>query len=247
MKLKRSEWLVLGGLLVLSLVPCAGGVVRLVELASGEAIESLPENPRIRSAPAPVVFHLVSIVPFCLLGAFQFLPSFRRSHPGWHKASGKVVGITGIVSALSGLWMTHFYAFPVELQGVLLYSVRLVVGFGMTACVVLGVAAVLKKRIVQHQAWMIRAYALGQGAGTQVLVTIPWLAAGAEPEGLTRDVLMTVAWIINLIVAEWVIRSSRKPITEEAAPTGLHRPVGAAWRSSESSDSGTSTPGHARR
>ena len=75
----------------------------------------------------------------------------------------------------------------------------------MTVYILLGLSAVYKKRIVQHQAWMIRAYALGQGAGTQVFVTIPWLLTVGEPSGLSRDILMTAAWVINLIVAEWAI------------------------------------------
>ncbi|MFT6864468.1 MAG: hypothetical protein ACJAVK_003034, partial [Akkermansiaceae bacterium] len=56
---------------------------------------------------------------------------------------------------------------------------------------------------------MIRAYALGQGAGTQVLVSIPWLVTVGEPSGFTRDVLMTLAWVINVFVAEWIIRRRR--------------------------------------
>ncbi len=77
----------------------------------------------------------------------------------------------------------------------------------MIGYILLGLVAVLKKRIVQHRAWMIRAYALGQGAGTQVLITIPWLLTVGEPTGLTRDILMTVAWVLNIIVAERAINN----------------------------------------
>ncbi len=77
----------------------------------------------------------------------------------------------------------------------------------MIGYILLGLVAVLKKRIVQHRAWMIRAYALGQGAGTQVLITIPWLLTVGEPTGLTRDILMTGAWVINIIVAERAINN----------------------------------------
>ncbi len=82
----------------------------------------------------------------------------------------------------------------------------------MTTYILLGLAAVLKKRIIQHRAWMIRAYALGQGAGTQVLITIPWLLTVGEPTGLTRDILMTIAWVINIIVAEKAINNRSKEI-----------------------------------
>ncbi len=203
--LEKSEWFILIGLLLLSFVPCIGGIFRLVELSGGSGF--LPENPRIRSAPTPVLFHLISVVPYCILGAFQFLPSFRRKYPKWHRIVGRLLVLAGIVSALSGLWMTHYYSFSDDLQGNLLYIVRILVGFAMTAYILLGLSSILKKRIAQHQAWMIRAYALGQGAGTQVLITIPWLLTAGDPMGLTRDILMTLAWVINIFIGEWAIKT----------------------------------------
>ena len=116
----------------------------------------------------------------------------------------------GLLAACSGLWMTHFYPLPVELQGPLLYWVRMAVGVAMIASIICGLLAIRQKQIASHQVWMIRAYALGQGAGTQVLVTIPWLITVGEPTGLTRDLLMTFAWGLNLSVAQAVwVGSSR--------------------------------------
>jgi len=205
LNLKKSEWLILIGLLVLSFIPIIGGIFRLVELGQGTALEFLPENPRIQSAPIPVEFHLISSIPYCILGAFQFLLSIRKNYPKWHRLAGRLLVCAGMVSALSGLWMTHYYSFPDSLQGNLLYFVRIIVGSAMTVCILLGLSSVLKKKIAQHQAWMIRAYALGQGAGTQVLIAIPWLLTVGEPNGFTRDILMTAAWVINIVVAEWII------------------------------------------
>ena len=208
--LKKSEWFVLIGLLVLSFVPSIGGTFRLAELGLGTALEFLPENPRVQSAPVPVEFHLFSSIPYCILGAFQFLLSIRKYYPKWHRIAGRFLVCAGIVSALSGLWMTHYYSFPASLQGNLLYFVRIVVGISMTTCIILGLSSVLKKRIAQHQAWMIRAYALGQGAGTQALIAIPWLLSVGEPSGFTRDILMTAAWVINIVVAECIIFRRRQ-------------------------------------
>ena len=203
--LKKSEWIILIGLLVLSFVPVIGGIFRLVELELGIVLEFLPKNPRVKSAPVPVEFHLVSSISFCILGAFQFLLSIRRNFPRWHRLVGRLLVCAGIVSALSGLWMTHFYSFPAELQGTLLYLVRIIVSLSMVIFIFFGISSILKKRVMQHQAWMIRAYALGQGAGTQVLITIPWLLTVGEPIGFARDILMTAAWVVNIVVAEWVI------------------------------------------
>ena len=51
--------------------------------------------------------------------------------------------------------------------GVLLWTIRLLVGSTMAAAIVLGFTAIRRRDIAAHRAWMIRAYALGLGAGTQ--------------------------------------------------------------------------------
>ncbi|MDF1659701.1 MAG: DUF2306 domain-containing protein [Verrucomicrobiales bacterium] len=202
--LTKSEWRVLSGLLFLSLVPCLGGLLRLIDLGAGTSL--MPENPRIGAVPLPVVIHLIGSIPFCVLGILQFLPGVRRTYPYWHRKSGRLLVITGLLAAISGLWMTHFYHFPAELQGPLLYWVRIIVGFGMIASLAMGLTSILLAQISAHKAWMLRAYALGQGAGTQALIGIPWALLYGESTGLTRDTLMTLAWIINLVIAETVIR-----------------------------------------
>ena len=73
--------------------------------------------------------------------------------------------------------------------------------------VVLGLAAVLKRKIARHRAWMARAYALGMGAGTQVVTTLHFTLAFGNPDELTRDLLMLAGWVINIAVAEWGIRN----------------------------------------
>ena len=58
----------------------------------------------------------------------------------------------------------------------------------------------------------------GQGAGTQALVLGPWMLLTGDSLGLTRDLLMTLAWAINIAVAEAIIHArSRAPRRERAS------------------------------
>ena len=225
----KSEWMILVGLFVLSFIPVSAGIFRLVELGGGAAM--LPENPRVTAAPMPVVLHIISVGLYCYLGAFQFLPSIRRHSPKWHRCNGRLMVVSGIISALSGLWMTHFYSFPYELQGDLLYCVRILLGSAMVVFIVLGLAAILRRDIVRHSSWMIRAYAIGQGASTQGLTIMSWIAiSGGEPSGLTRDVMMTFAWIINIAIAEWIIRKMFKKMDNKSLNTDTATPRRLAYR-----------------
>ncbi|WP_223859794.1 DUF2306 domain-containing protein [Pseudarthrobacter sulfonivorans] len=90
-----------------------------------------------------------------LLGAFQFVPSLRRGKRGrtsWHKIAGRILAATGLLAALSGLWMAIFYDLP-PLDGTLLLVLRLVFGSAMAAFIVLGFTAVRRRDYVRHSEW----------------------------------------------------------------------------------------------
>ena len=192
---------------MLSFVPVIAGVVRLSGLVGGANGGGVAlENTRFVVNPAPVVLHVLCASLFCVLGALQFDSALRQRFPRLHRIAGRVAAPCGIVAALTGLWMTAAYAIPAELQGPLLYGVRLLVGLAMALAVIVSVRAVLQRRIAQHKVWMVRAYALGQGAGTQVLILLPVTLLAGAPTFIFRDLLMASAWGLNMVFAEWVIR-----------------------------------------
>ncbi len=196
-------------LIALSAIPFLGGIVRLIGLIGGAAIT--PENARFVAVPLPVVLHIIAATTFSILGAFQFAPEFRRSRLGWHRLAGRVLVVCGLVTAVTGLWMAQFYPFTQFLQNTLLYALRLVFGSAMIVSLVLGTLAILRRDVVQHGAWMMRGYAIAQGAGTQALVTLLWMAFFGTPSAMNRSLLMGAGWVINLLVVEWVLRRSSRP------------------------------------
>lgn len=216
--ISRREWAFLAFILVFSFVPTFAGLLRVLELSGGPAI--VPENPRALSAPLPIVLHILSSFVFCIFGAMQFLPTLRRHHPSAHRSAGRVIAVSGALSAATGLWMTVFFSFPESLQGETLYRVRLVLGIAMLALIVLGVLAARVRNIPTHRAAMIRAYAIGQGASTQAFLGMFWMIiVGTELQGTLRDGVMILAWVLNLLAAETVIRthpSSRSPSRRQA-------------------------------
>ena len=200
--MRRTDWMIPASLILLSLVPAIAGAARLGQLAGGARTA---ENARFFAQPLPVILHILTVIPYTMLGAFQFSPGFRRRHRPWHRAAGKVLGMCGLVAASSGLWMAQFYAWPAG-DGYGVYVERLVFGTAMIASLVLGIDAARRRDFGSHGAWMIRAYAIGLGAGTQVLTHLPWFIFVGKPGESARTVLMGSAWVINVIVAEWAIR-----------------------------------------
>lgn len=119
--------------------------------------------------------------------------------------------------------MTQFYPLSPNLQGDLLYGFRILIGSVMVMSIALSFSAIRRRDIARHRAWMIRGYAIAQGAGTQALVSILWLVILGTPSELVRDLLLIAGWVINLAVAEWIIGSRRSkqphnPLTSKGLP-----------------------------
>lgn len=218
----RAGWWLPAALVALSAVPLAAGAVRLSELAGGAG--PTPENARFFAAPVPFVLHILSASVFSVLGAFQFAPGFRRKRPLWHRRAGGLLIVCGLAAGLSGLWMTALYP-PVQGDGALLLAFRFLFGSAMVMCMVLGFTAIRRRDIPRHGAWITRGYAIGMGAGTQVLVHLPWLLLLGKPGELGRALLMGAGWAINLVVAEWIIRGRAPTAPRGSSQTASGTPL----------------------
>jgi len=217
MTTRRSSWGVPVALVALGTVPVIAGALRVVELSGGTA--SIPSNPRFTASPVPVVVHIVSATVFALLGAVQFSAGFRRRRPGWHRRAGRVLVLAGLGVALSALWLNQFFP-RADAAREVLYPLRLAFGLAMVVTIVLGLLAARRREFARHRTWMIRSYAIGLVAGTQVFT----LGLGGQLFGhgdVTTAVLLGAAWGINLTVAEWAVRrpARRRP----ALLTGTQR------------------------
>lgn len=200
-----AKWLVTA-LLLLSAIPLAFGAIRLIQLAGGAEIT--PANARFFASPLPVALHIMSASVYAILGAFQLAPGFRRRRPDWHRAAGRLLIVCGLLVGLSALWMTLFYSRP-DGTGALLQALRFLFGSAMVISIVLGFTAIRRGNVMRHRAWMMRGYAIGLGAGTQVLTLLAGELIAGPPSELSRALLMGAAWVINLAVAEWAIRKRR--------------------------------------
>jgi uncharacterized membrane protein len=201
---KSAAWVVTAGLLLLSLFPLTFGALRLVELAGGPHI--MPANALFVATPLPVMVHILSAAVYALVGAFQFVTGYRKRRFGLHRAAGRVLVVCGLLVGLSWLWMTLFFPRPTGPND-LLYALRLVFSSAMIVSIILGFEAIIRRRdVLSHRAWMMRAYAIGLGAGTQVLTGMAETLIVGKPSQLSTAIAMGAAWVINLAVAEWAIR-----------------------------------------
>ena len=213
-----AGWRVATALVILSFIPLTAGILRLVQLAGGP--EVLPADERFAGFPAALVIHIAGSGLYAVVGILQFLPRFRRRHRDWHRRAGRLLVISGLAVAGSALWLTLAYpAHPGT--GPIAFVARVAIGCSMAAFLVLGFVAIRRRDVAAHRAWMVRAYALALGAGTQAFTE----GIGGALFGtgvLAADLAKTAAWVINLAVAEWAIRrpAARLPARTRRQPAG---------------------------
>jgi hypothetical protein len=182
-----------------------------------------------------ILVHIAGGIVAITVGLFQFVGSLRAAHPGVHRAMGYLYLSAVLLAGCVGLWLspdapvfaahglTDLTEIDLSMLGLspsfLGYSSSsrfspdqfflVMVGFGALALVwllttVLAFARARQRRFDEHRAWMMRSYSLTFAAATVRLAGLPILV-------LTRDPVVAItytfwSWILNLLVAEWVIR-----------------------------------------
>ena len=208
---KRSAgWLLPAGLITFGLVPILANALRRVAMAVAPTAPSSGEG---GGMSVPVILHVVGATIFVVLGALQFSASFRRRRPSWHRIAGRVAILAALLAAGSGLWLA--FATLADYSP-LLFVFRILAAAGLALCIIFGFRAIRQRRLPRHRAWMIRAFAIGLGAATQVFTLGFGEGIFGESE-LSVALLNGAGWAINLAVAEWIIRRTRRHVTRRAA------------------------------
>jgi uncharacterized membrane protein len=195
-------------LLLLCLIPMLGGTIRLSKVIGGVALQ---ENARFLASPLATFSHIIGASLFSVLGAFQFAPGFRRQHLKLHRVMGRVLFVAGLVTSVTGLYMTLHFP-QVEFDNSVVYWSRLFFGTMMTFSLIYSIVRVVRYRDIKgHGDWMIRAYAIGMGAAAHPFTHIPFFLIPSLHNETGRAIGMAGGWIVNWIIAEIIIGNIKLP------------------------------------
>jgi len=155
---------------------------------------------RFDTVPAMAAFHVLGGGFALLAGGFQFSRRLRTTAPAWHRWLGRCYLLVVLLGAIGGAVLATMAAGGLVAR----------VGFFLLALIWLwsGAAAYLAIRsgnVAAHRRWMVRNYALTFAAVTLriELGTLTHLFAVPFPEAY--PVVAWLAWVPNLIVAEWFV------------------------------------------
>jgi uncharacterized membrane protein len=159
--------------------------------------------------PVLTLVHIVPGLLFMVLGPLQFVPTIRARHLRWHRFSGRMFVISGMVIGLSALAMS--------------FAMPSIGGFNQAAATTLFATFFLialckafwhirRREIALHREWMIRAFSVGLAVAT-IRPIIGMFFATSRFSGLTPHEFFGLAfWIgfvLHLIAAETWIYSTQ--------------------------------------
>ena len=177
---------------------------------------------RFAAHPIVTVLHLLPGGIFLLLAPLQFSARLRRRHIRIHRWSGRLVIVTGIIGAVTGMYFGLLMPYGGWGEAV---AIAIFGGLFLGA-IVRGYVAIRSRQVTRHREWMIRVLALALAISV-VRILMGVLDYALTPAGFTprQNFVLAVwaAWIISLAAAELWIRHTRPriglPRTTLATPT----------------------------
>jgi uncharacterized membrane protein len=216
---QRALW---GAVILLTLIGVAIGVRRTANLLpivlDGYHPPVVPANPRLAQLAAlddlfarHPILTLVHIVPgmlFMILGPLQFSATIRARHLRWHRLSGRVFVICGLVIGISALVMS--LGMP-AIGGVNQAAATTLFGTFFLFALCKAFWHIRRREIALHREWMIRAFSIGLAVAT-IRPIVGVFFATSPLTGLTpREFFGIAFWIgfvLHLIAAEAWIRAT---------------------------------------
>jgi len=186
--------------------------------------------------PEWVLVHIACGITALVAGPFQFVTSLRASRPKVHRATGYIYLTAVMLGGVTALRLSsdtaqfaadglndhaafELFAVSPTVFGIVPNTTYVPSQFPLVppafaslgiVWIVTSAAALVRARqrkFTEHRAWMIRSYSLTFGAVTTRVIGPPLLFVTQDP--VLAITLTFWSWIVNLLVAEWLVRSKK--------------------------------------
>jgi uncharacterized membrane protein len=161
---------------------------------------------RRTTMPLAVAAHLGGGLVALAVGAWQMNARLRSRFIEFHRWMGRTYVVAVLIGGLGGLRMA-----VVSEQGWVTH-----LGFGLLALLWLfttarAYIAIRSHEEARHRGWMIRSYSLTLAAVT-LRIYIPLSLALGIPFANAYQVISWLCWFPNIMLAEWLVRTTQAPI-----------------------------------
>lgn len=162
--------------------------------------EGMSDRLHHATRPIPIIGHIVGGSLMMLSAPVTLNSTLRKRRKQLHRICGYLFLIGGIVAGSSSVWMT--LAYPDRFMP-FNYATNLLWGAAMVICPPIAVFKVRKKKVVEHRAWMIRAYAVAAGPAIHRLLFFTYIGPLGGELSPYWDIVLSV---LTIFVGEIFIR-----------------------------------------
>lgn len=215
-RLRRALWSAVIFLAVIGIAVAARRITYLVPIVvKGYSPPAAAPNPRTAQFitldqvfarhPFLTMIHVVPGLLFMILGPLQFSSTIRARHLWWHRLSGRVFVVCGLIIGISALVMSFAMQ---SIGGVNQAAATILFGAFFLFALCKAFWHIRRREVALHRQWMIRAFAVGLAVAT-IRPIVGAFFATSQLSGLTPyQFFGTAFWIgfvLHLIAAEsWI-------------------------------------------
>lgn len=182
-----------------------------------------PYNPGFLTYPGITALHIGLGVVYLALAPFQFVGVIRLRYPAYHRWTGRLLVVVGLVNGLTALFMGLVIPFSGWGERILMML------FGGLYLLALGrgFVHIRARRTARHREWMLRAFAIALSIATQRVLFVPLLllAEPTEPQIVAASLAAwALAFVSHSALAElWIRFPTRKevPTTNHLQSPGM--------------------------
>jgi uncharacterized membrane protein len=169
--------------------------------AGGGMMIPPPLKPNFLGHPAAFYVHIGAASTALLIGPWQFLRGFRRSHVGIHRMMGGIYVGACFIGALAALPIAvGSNGGSVAAAGFLTLAILWLWTTGRA------VLAILSGNVVAHRRWMVRSFALTL-AGVTLRLYLPLALLGPLAFSTAYAGIAWLCWAPNLLVADQFLKA----------------------------------------
>ena len=215
-RLRRALW---SAVIFLALIGAAVAVRRIAHLVPivvrgyhPVAVTSNPAAARFAKLddlfahyPILTLVHIVPGLLFMMLGPLQFSATLRARHLRWHRWSGRIFVVCGVVIGISALVMS--FGMP-AIGGLNQAAATTLFATFFLIALCKAFWHIRRREVAQHREWMIRAFSIGLAVAT-IRPIIGAFFATSRFSGLTPHEFFGagfwIGFVLHLIAAEaWI-------------------------------------------
>ena len=153
-------------------------------------------------------WHILPGGLFIVLAPLQFAGSLRRRFGSLHRWCGRLLLVSGSISAVTGLWFGIF----VPIGGIAESTIIALVSILFLVAIVRAFCAIRRSDVVSHREWMLRAFGVMMAVPvTRVMGAV--LDVALAPTGISSASLFVIdlwiTWALVIGMTEWWIRHTR--------------------------------------